>query len=495
MGSLDQAIARKRTTLVVGLGATLVSAAASWIPSVWADEGASVSGASRSLPQLWVLVQRIDAVHAVYYAVLNLWFHVFGVSEFWLRLPSAIMVGVAAALLLRLSLHWLPPRPALVAAVVFSVLPRVTWTGIEGRSSAMSTMLAVGATLLLVLAIRDPRRWGWWVWYSVVIGLGIATHIYLVFLLAAHLASLLWRREGIGVLARWAGGAVVSGLLASPVVLLSARQTGQINAPAISPIRWAADVAVNQFFLGQTPGSIGPTWWRLAWQGAAVLLALAGWLLAARAVWSQRRHLLAPAGHIGWAVPWVLVPPLLVLAWSLLSKNMYHPRYFAFCAPAMAVLIAAGVGEVRRTSRQVACIVLLAALALPVYVSQRGVNAKSGADWSEVAATVAERGSRGDGVYFCVSQARRIAISYPVQFRERTDITLLRSPADDASLGGASRPLADSLGEDSPPVIWTICRTDEAASAADAGTMEAAGYQPVWEWNGTQTRVVEYRRP
>jgi mannosyltransferase len=50
--------------LAVALLATVVSGAGASRPSLWFDEGATISAAaSRSLPELWRLLGRIDAVH------------------------------------------------------------------------------------------------------------------------------------------------------------------------------------------------------------------------------------------------------------------------------------------------------------------------------------------------------------------------------------------------------------------------------------------------
>lgn len=43
---------------------------------------------------------------------------------------------------------------AVCAGAVFAILPRVTWAGIEARSSALSVAAAVWLTVLLVAAVR-----------------------------------------------------------------------------------------------------------------------------------------------------------------------------------------------------------------------------------------------------------------------------------------------------------------------------------------------------
>src|ERR1700712_4650891 len=59
-----------------------------WIPSLWYDEAATVSAATRPLSQLFTMLQHVDAVHGLYYLVMHFWFDAVGYSPFTLRLPS-----------------------------------------------------------------------------------------------------------------------------------------------------------------------------------------------------------------------------------------------------------------------------------------------------------------------------------------------------------------------------------------------------------------------
>lgn len=480
----------------------MVSLLGSWIPSIWADEGASVSAAKRSFSQLWLLVGNIDAVHAAYYFVLNAWFRLVPADAFWLRLPSAVAVGLATVLVLRIARRWLDASTSVLAAFFFAVVPRTTWMGSEGRSSAFSTLLALAATWALVRALGRSTQWVFWVAYAGFLGLGIAMHIYLVFLIPAHGVTLLFLRRERGVWIRWLGSAAVGAALAAPVALAASGQTAQINGPAISVTDWVVDFALNQAFLGQTPGPVGDPWFRFAWQAGAIGLTLVGWALVAVATLAAWRSVAGPERTklrelLGWAVPWAVLPSVLVLVWSMGPRNMYHPRYFAFCVPAIALLMAAGVRRLTPAVLRPLVIVLVAALALPVYVSQRGVNAKGGSDWSQLAAQVAGQARPGDGVYYCPDpNARRLAIAYPDPFDALIDLTLIRSAPDDGSLGGASAPLAESLAaRNTPRAVWTLCRSDGPNRAGDDATFVAAGYVRESTWEGSQTELVQYRKP
>ncbi len=477
-------------------GSFAVSFAGSWIPSLWADEGASISAARRTLPELWTLVHNIDMVHALYYALLSLWSDLVPLDAFWLRLPSAVAVAASTVLVHRLAARWGTPRTAILAAAVFAVLPRVTWMGAEGRSWAFSTLVAIGLTFSAVLW-NENRRARWLVEYGVLAALGIALHLYLVLLVLAHAVALLWRlRRSPLDFARWVLAGVVGVGLASPVWLVALRQSAQIGDMKPGLLAWVRQFAVNQALLGETPGPGASGALDLAWKAGSVGLAAVCWVLVAIAAYGVlRRRDWAPAPDVVWWLgPWLLLPPGVILGWSLIGRNLYNPRYFGFCVPAMAILVAFGLIGLGRRWRQVVALGLIGALAAPVYLSQRIPRAKSGSDWAEVASWVQQRSVAGDGVYFApVPTTRTISIAYPEEFARLRDLTLLRSPAEDGSLAGSSKPLIDVLGG-SPDEVFAVWRLGAVSYVEDQGQFAAAGFTPVDEWSGSLHEVVRYAR-
>ncbi|EUA08652.1 dolichyl-phosphate-mannose-mannosyltransferase family protein [Mycobacterium xenopi 4042] len=146
----------------VALLAAVVSGAGASRPSLWFDEGATISAAaSRSLSELWRLLGRIDAVHGLYYLVMHGWFTVFPPTEFWSRVPSCLAIGAAAAGVVVFAKQFCPRTTAVCAGVVFAILPRTTWAGIEARSYAFSAAAAVWLTVLLVTSARRNRARLW----------------------------------------------------------------------------------------------------------------------------------------------------------------------------------------------------------------------------------------------------------------------------------------------------------------------------------------------
>ena len=175
---------------VIAVLATAISAGWAGRPSLWFDEGATISAsASRTLPELWKLLGHIDAVHGLYYLLMHGWFAIFPPTEFWARFPSCLAIGGAAAGVVVFTRQFAGRATALSAGAIFAVLPRVTWAGIEARSSALSVAAAVWLTVLLVTAVRRNRP-RLWLLYGLVLMLSILVSINLLLLVPVYAAML-----------------------------------------------------------------------------------------------------------------------------------------------------------------------------------------------------------------------------------------------------------------------------------------------------------------
>ncbi|KQM29331.1 MULTISPECIES: glycosyltransferase family 39 protein [unclassified Frigoribacterium] len=490
--------------LALGLAGTAVALVGSSTVSLWTDEAATVSAATRSLPELWALVQRIDAVHAAYYLLMHVWTTVAGTSPVALRLPSAVAAGVAVVGVHRL-LVVLGRRDAAVAgAVVAVVLPRITWMGIEARSFGPSAAVAVWATVLLVVALNRGGA-ARWIGYAALVGVGTALNIYVALLAVAHAVTVAaWRRVPVRRRLAWLASAAAGGLAASPVVLLAAGQQGQLGDNDMGLVQIARGVVVNQWFLGGTPTRVtstaSPT---EPWALASLVLALVGWAAMAVAVVVGARRRQAATSWV--LVPVLVVPTLVVVGYSLVVSPLYNPRYFTFAAPVCAALIGLGVTALRGRVLRLVALAVVVVLAVPVYVSQRQVTGKSGTDWSEAAAVVERGASAGDGVYFAPLDdssdpvVRRttdnVEVTYPEAFDDLVDVTRRSEPTDEDSLRGTSWLLSsDRTRLADVDRVWVVEPATAPTGDADEGVLTDAGFERVDRWDGGMTAVEEWIR-
>jgi mannosyltransferase len=496
-----------------GLLAFAVAAAGSWIPSKWNDEAATQTAATRTLPQLWQMMQHIDAVHGTYYAFMHFWILVFGTSNFALRAPSMLAVGIACAGVVVLGRRLGGRRVAICAGLVFLLLPRVTWMGIEARSSAMTAAVAVWLTIVLLRAV-DRRTTVWWAVYTAVATAGVLLNLYIALLVIAHGVTLVLARRRLTrpgrLLLGWGIGAAVAAALSFPVERLALAQSSQLPFGPLTLTGTSNGVFFAQYFSGATP-TVGrgipfpPT---SLWSTAVIVVAVFGWLLVvAPIIWRRLRPVpsdRSPLQALGILVPWIVLPTAVVLAYSLVATPIYTPRYFAFTTPAVALLMGATIAALGRAWMRVTALVLLAVLVLPIYVSQRQPTSKNGTDWQQAAAIIQAHAKPGQDIYYGPARKgvtvsmEKMAAAYPAVLSSLHNISLRESALQLAQLWGRNWPLTHVRAElRTTPALWAVIEhrnVPSPLSTKQERYIEAQGLHLTRIWRGSMTDVLYYTR-
>ncbi|KHO24328.1 membrane protein [Mycolicibacterium setense] len=371
--------------LAVAAFAIVLSAAGAARPSLWFDEAATISAATRSVSQLWDLIGHIDAVHGLYYLGMHGWFAVFPATEFWSRFSSCLAVGGAAGGVVVLGRQFSSRTVSVCAGVLFAMLPRITWAGIEARSYSWSTLAAVWLTVLLVAAIRRDRT-ALWVSYGALLVVSTVLNIFVVLMVIPHALAVAMLCDRRRTRAGWAAVTTAAVLIVVPFISWCRSQSFQVGWISPLSLRTVAEVAMEQYF----DHSLS-----FALLAAAVLIApLLVKRLRPTDDGTRRLALLAAA--------WVAAPTAVLLVYSAVSQPLYYPRYLCFTTPAMALLLAVCVVAVARSREWItAALAVFALAATPNYITvQRGPYAKEGMDFSQVADVISAHSSPGDCVIF-----------------------------------------------------------------------------------------------
>jgi mannosyltransferase len=363
---------------MVAMFAVAVSAAGAARPSLWFDEAATISASTRSVPELWRLLHNIDAVHGLYYLVMHGWFAIFPATEFWSRLPSCLAVGIAAAGIVVVGKQFSTRTVGVCAGVVFAILPRITWAGIEARSYALTAAAAVWLTVLVVAAARRNAA-ALWPLYGLALVLSTLLNVFVVLMILVHAVVVPVVAKNRAAVVRWAAASTAV-LAITPFLVFCRTQIAQVRW--ISPIQPGTFVEIvqEQYF----DHSVG-------------FALLAGVVLAAplvlRRPWELRNRQLA-----GIAVAWIVLPTMVLVLYSVVQQPIYYPRYLCYTSPGMALLLAVCMAAVFRTRERVTAVLAAFALAAtPNYLlEQRGPYAKEGMDFSQVADVITAHASPGD---------------------------------------------------------------------------------------------------
>ena len=454
-------------------------------PSLWRDEAATISGAQRPLGSIFSLLLHQDAVHGPYYLLMHVVIAVAGTSETALRLPSLIAMslaaGLTAALGRRLARGSSLPAPevaGLIAGLALVAVPLSTRYAQEARPYALTTLFAVTATYALLRA-TESERWPWWIMYAAALTLTGLVNLFAILLVVAHGLSLALG----GVRApprRWAGACVVAGVLLGPLTALSLRQSAQLNWVTRPDLSTFATLVRD--FSGAT---------------VAIPIVAALAVLGCLAGPGPRRGRGLTLSVV--ALPWLVVPPVLLLAVSL-ADPVYVERYVVFCLPALGLLVAAGLVWLavltaravarRGLPRQLALapsVLLAAVVVVGVTGPQRAIRLPSARtdNLRAVSSVLAAHERAGDAILYLPWDTALAGLAYPAPFARLRDIGLGESPiASDTLRGLPARPSVVVSRLPQIQRVWTISWTPVLPSAGSvrAGVLTANGLRLVRRW-------------
>jgi mannosyltransferase len=415
--------------------------------SYWRDEAATMSAAQRPLGNLLRTLGNIDAVHGAYYLLIWVMVKLGGTGELATRLPSAVAMAVAAVAVAALGGRLVSPRAGLAAGLVFAVLPPVSLYGQEARPYAITIALAAIASYLLVRAMEadvSDSRYKWLAGYAAcVAALGIVD-IFGLLLIVAHAVTVGLRclrdagpgasgpgasgsgASGTGadparsLAVSWLAAAVAGTALASPLLAFAFVQRGTLSwltAPGLGAVRGLHEL-------------IGP-----AYMADAVMLAVACGIVVSALLGRERLHASWPGSLPALCLPWLIVPPVILLVGSLVTP-LYTFRYVLLCIPAIALLAGAGLASLGWVAGT-AALAVIALLGVPQQRQVRGPGGH-GDNVRQADRIVAEHMRPGDAVL--EFKAENFAQAYPYGIRKLTPIALAKSPIGSATLIGTFLP-------------------------------------------------------
>jgi mannosyltransferase len=395
----------------------LAAALALWrlgTPALWIDEATTWSAAERPLNELLLLAGERDRALFPYYAFMHLWARG-GVSEMWLRLPSALAAAAAAGFTAAIGARLWSPRAGLIAGLLLILLPDWSRYAQEARPYAFALAFSAAATWALVRAIDEDD---WWPAYTVAIVGAVAAHFVTLLILVVHAISVVRRGTGHYAGPPGAGPAHRAHQLRGTQLRWWAESATFAVLPGIGLVIWSVSQPTQQLSWTRPDlADLGSLWEQLvgSWEVSLLLAALVA------VAWWRR---LAPTLLLGW----LLLPPLVLFVAAQLTP-LWAARYLMFVLPA-GVLIAAILLASVRPWVPVLAIAGTLWLAAPGIAATRAPDGH-GQDYRLAAQVIARDATAGTAVLLSPSWQRSGLAYY------------LRGPAVDVMVSGP-RP-ADAL--------------------------------------------------
>lgn len=356
--------------LVVGFALifAVISLSIGMSQSVWFDEAYSITLAKRPIGEL-VHLTAIDVHPPFYYLFLHFWGGLFGFGELSLRLSSVIPMFFAI-ILTAILLKRLFNKPfAGFATLLLCLSPMLIRYGFEIRMYAMATMLAVLATIVLVLIEAEKnakRRHLLQFAYAALVALGMLALYYTIVIWLTHFAYLIWQtvknKKSILCQEFWLMY-ILAVLLFTPWLFVAIKQfTNGALAQISEPMTVNNLLGVFSFNLLYKP----------IWQldqifGLLILgfITLFGVLLAKKVKNKQKNTSF---------LIFMAAGPLLVEILICLIKPMYVERYLVYSAPFLIALIAYLVFEAQSKQRYFSIVYLFALVGFGIFNLQQAGN-------------------------------------------------------------------------------------------------------------------------
>lgn len=339
-------------------------------PSLWRDEVATWTTATRTPGQLWALFAHQDVVMAPYYLLSSLWMRV-STADSWLRLPSAVAMALAVALTMRIARR--ENISAAWAGSLLAVVPMTTRLAHEARPYAFVVAATAASLLLLLRALERPSPARWCAYAAALAAVGALHAVALAALLGHGVVVWVRRRD---LVRGWLAATASAVCVCAPLVAAGYRQRGQIA--------WIERPGLSVDGLGTAALVFGDG--RLF--SVALVAATAVALVVRPACRTPR--LLLPAVC-------ALLPIAAVFAVSQWVP-IWVPRYLAFTLPACCLGIAAVADRIPRHVAGIA-VSALAPMLIPPHLDLRTTWAH-GDDPKAVAIVVEKHARAGDAMLY-----------------------------------------------------------------------------------------------
>lgn len=328
-GITAEATARRIWLAVAGLtAAALVFRVIGIGGELWLDEMyASILSFRRSFAGLLTIYEG-DNQHPLYSLLAHLGIALFGESPASIRLP-ALLFGVAAVpMLYVLGSRVASRREGLLAAALLTVSYHHVWFSQNARGYTMLAFWTILSGYLLFRAIRErsPRKF---LWYGVVVGLGIYTHLTMIFMVSAHVLicawmimpwakpRLAWQLPAAG----FACGAAVTLVLYAPLIsdVLNFFTNRPSRLLGVSTPGWALEEGLRILRVGMGGG------WPVAIGGMVFMVGLLSYLRRSPLVFFL-----------------FVLPGVMTVIGALMGRGTMYPRFFFFLVGFALLIVVRG---------------------------------------------------------------------------------------------------------------------------------------------------------
>ena len=332
---------------LLALAAFAVRAASLDAQSLWRDEVDALRFATAPWAEMLSNFTRPGWNGPLYFLLLRGWIALTGSSEYAMRFFSLAFGVLCVPLVYVLGRRLFNRQTGLLAALLTTASPYLTWYGQEVKMYTLVPALALLAIYSLCRAVEGPalslskgQGWRWWAVQVVATSLAFYSHILAVLLVPVQV--LLYFAWWPQARRRWRGALISLACLTLPYLPLVAWQAEQVlqeRETGFYPYTLGemAEILLN----GWSLGILGRSWpWGMVLMSALAVWGLLSPLFLLPLVGGGAGGVRGRLALLGW-----LVIPLLIVWLISLRQPLFTDRYFIWAAPAFYLLIASGLAS------------------------------------------------------------------------------------------------------------------------------------------------------
>jgi mannosyltransferase len=333
--------------------------------SIWLDEGHSIL---TSKLDLLSIILRQDDVPPLYFAFLHGWIKIFGDSEFAVRFPSLIFGVFSIWFVFKIGSLLFDENKGLLAALLLTVSRFAVDYSQEVRMYSLTALLTLISMYYLIKLNKEGGKRTASIVYVLSSVLLIYSHIFGLFIIFAqntyiitlHLFS---KKETAISLKHWISMQAILFFLFLPWVptfiarVLDDARGSYLDVPTKRIIYTTIEIYTGEYILWISL--------LLAFLSMATIQLIKGanndeplFQLIEKLKFEVR--LLNPKSHF-LLLLWLCIPVFLPFFLSKVLTPFYEIRYTIVAAPAFYLLVASGIGNIRRISIRSAVVVLVIA--------------------------------------------------------------------------------------------------------------------------------------
>jgi len=372
--------------------------------SLWLDEALSIKFANLHLFQIFFLD---DFTPPLYYIILHWWVHLFGISEFSLRFPSAMFGCLSVFMIYKTGQELFDSNTGRVGALLIALSVFHIQYSQEARTYSLSVLLTL-CSMYFFMKLLNKRSYRILFGYMLSSVLLIYSHVYGLFIIIAQnmyfvALFLLTKERRKQDVKEWFAIQSLLILLFSPWIYIflikvyAIQKYGYwIETPHISTIMSS--------FRTYSSGSILLLWLflilsifaSLSRQNPGGSADSRGSLPSLKSY--QWRLRLTNADKVYFLLIWLMIPIVLPFIISRFSQPIYQDKYTIVASSALFLLVARGISNVRTKhvrSAIIAIVIIISLMQIKAYYSKISKE-----QWREVAEYVDANARKGDVALF-----------------------------------------------------------------------------------------------